>query len=466
MKLNLLPLYMKENSSFPANKETVLRLSHSLVHHWEIDRNNPVLLNLGSTAVPVLVEPVHEDKQAIFFCDSLLQSLAVPNQDLTLLSHFNKQSQTLTLGPVIAILTDAPAHDFAEDGPSFRSIHQFCEEFQQELSRLGGILYVCSLYDWKEGYVEGYSYQQDSWKKTALPYPNVVYNRIHIRKAEASTQFNDLKKDLQKRNIPIFNAQFFSKYDTSLILNKLPALKKYIPETNLLSKEVLEAMLNLFSTLYVKPIHGSQGRQIIQIRREEHAWKTSVSSGKEKGKIRFFSSFNKLWRWLSQLTKKRAYICQEGINFQQYHNRSLDFRILCHKDIRHQWKITSIVARCAQPEAFVANLYQGAEMISSKSVLQALVGEASAKQVEQQFKEISLQTAEALSSQMTGDLGELGIDMGIDIHGGLWIIEVNSKPSKNLDSATNKGRPSTKALLEYCLSLSFPHIKKGEQQDV
>lgn len=105
-------------------------------------------------------------------------------------------------------------------------------------------------------------------------------------------------------------------------------------------------------------------------------------------------------------------------------------------------------------------------MIPAKSVLQTLFGEELGKYVEQQFKEISLKTADALSSQITGDLGELGIDMGIDVHGGLWIIEVNSKPSKNLDSATNKIRPSTKALLEYCLSLSFPHIKKGEQQDV
>ncbi len=443
-----------------------MRVSHPLFHHWEIDRNKPVMLYLGSMAVPVLVEAVHDDKQAVSFSDNLIQSLVLPNQDLLLLSNFTIKSHTLTLGPVIAILTDIPANELAQDGPSFRSIHQFCEEFQQELSRLGGILYVCSLHDWKEDFVEGYYYQQESWKKISLPYPNVVYNRLHVRKAEASIQFKELKKNLQRRQIPIFNAQFFSKYDISTILMKHTELKKYIPETKLFSKEALEAMLTKFNTVYIKPIHGSQGRQIIQIRREEQAWKSSISSGKEKGKIHFFSSLNKLWNWLQRLTEKRAYICQEGINFQQYHNRSLDFRILCHKDIQQQWKITSIVARCAQPESFVANLYQGAEMIPAKSVLQTLFSEVLGKYVEQQFKEISLKTADALSSQITGDLGELGIDMGIDVHGGLWIIEVNSKPSKNLDSATNnKIRPSTKALLEYCLSLSFPHIKKGEQQD-
>lgn len=105
-------------------------------------------------------------------------------------------------------------------------------------------------------------------------------------------------------------------------------------------------------------------------------------------------------------------------------------------------------------------------MIPAKSVLQTLFGEHLGKSVEVQFKDISLQTAAALTSQIDGDIGELGIDMGIDVHGDLWIIEVNSKPSKNLDSAINKVRPSTKALLEYCLSLSFPHINKGEKQDV
>lgn len=465
MRINLLPLFIKENSSFPANKEPILRISTSLFHFWEIENNNPVMLQLGSMAVPVLVEAVHDDKQVISFSDSLTQTLMLPNQELTLLSFFEKQSRTLTLGPVIAILTDAPVFDL-DSGASFRSIHQFCQEFQQEIARIGGILYVVCLDDWMEGYVDGYSYQQDKWIKASLPYPNVVYNRLHLRKAEASNKFNELKKDLAQQNIPIFNTQFFSKYDISEMLQSDNILRNHVPETNLLSKETLELMVKKHHTLYIKPIHGSQGRQIIQLRKEENAWKTSISSGKEKGKIHFFSTIEKLWKWLQRFTQKRAYICQQGINFQQYHNCSLDFRILCHKDIRQNWKITSIVARCAQPDSFVANLFQGAEMIPAKSVLQTLFGEHLGKSVEVQFKDISLQTAAALTSQIDGDIGELGIDMGIDVHGDLWIIEVNSKPSKNLDSAINKVRPSTKALLEYCLSLSFPHINKGEKQDV
>ncbi|MDP4172180.1 MAG: YheC/YheD family protein, partial [Bacillota bacterium] len=78
------------------------------------------------------------------------------------------------------------------------------------------------------------------------------------------------------------------------------------------------------------------------------------------------------------------------------------------------------------------------------------------------MKELSVETASILSSKATGLIGELGVDIGIDSTGKLWIIEVNSKPSKNFEDSGQKIRPSAKSILTYCTMLAFKATTEQE----
>jgi glutathione synthase/RimK-type ligase-like ATP-grasp enzyme len=73
----------------------------------------------------------------------------------------------------------------------------------------------------------------------------------------------------------------------------------------------------------------------------------------------------------------------------------------------------------------------------------------------QHLKEIALEVANGIGMVSEGMYAELGIDLAIDQSGRPWIIEVNTKPSKNLDSApcSSPIRPSAKAIILYCLYL-------------
>ena len=64
-------------------------------------------------------------------------------------------------------------------------------------------------------------------------------------------------------------------------------------------------------------------------------------------------------------------------------------------------------------------------------------------------------TSVSMALEAEGLYGELGIDLAIDVHDQPWIIEVNTKPSKQTDmtSAPQTVRPSAKAIIEYCLTL-------------
>ncbi|MEM5596268.1 YheC/YheD family protein [Niallia circulans] len=178
-----------------------------------------------------------------------------------------------------------------------------------------------------------------------------------------------------------------------------------------------------------------------------------------------FHGRKKLWKWLERYSKRRSYICQQGIDFQKWQGRALDFRILCHKNYQGNWTITSTVARIAQKNAIVANLAQGAEMKPAKAVLNELLHTENAEQKLEELKILAIKIANLLNKNTDGYLGELGIDIGMDKQGHLWIIEVNSKPSKKLEEHIEKTRPSTKALLEYFITLSFSPCLKELSDD-
>jgi glutathione synthase/RimK-type ligase-like ATP-grasp enzyme len=142
----------------------------------------------------------------------------------------------------------------------------------------------------------------------------------------------------------------------------------------------------------------------------------------------------------------------------------MDFRVLCHKNLNNHWQVTSIVARVAAEDEFVSNIARGGRMLRPLNVLQTCLGYKKSIEVLALMKELALKTASTIGNSSTGITGELGIDIGLDQDGKLWIIEVNSKPSKNFEDGLGKIRPSAKALIQFCTILAFDSTIVKEDQ--
>lgn len=455
MNNTFLQLTLQEEASLSNHlKEYIINISPSLLHHWEIDLAKPVFLSIGQTVIPVTVQTTSIENKHLLVSSNLINIIKLSTLCSRFLAQFISKTQTICLGPIIAILTEI--QEVKEGKAPFRSLSALYKELSHEIAAMGGIVYVCGLQGFSTNFVSGYIIIDNKWMQMELPFPTVVYNRLHSRKLDSSLFFQEVRTKLEESNIPIFNAQFFSKYDIHLLLKKEPHIQKHLPETYPLTKKVLENMLEKYPSLYIKPIHGSQGRNIIQLTLFDGKYAASISTGKQKDKKRFFSNIDQLWKWMEPFSKKRAYLCQQGIDFVKMNQCPLDFRVLCHKNYYGEWRATSIVARVASHDAFVANLAQGAEIFQAKSVLKELFGKENTQQIIAQLKELAIETAAAINAHSTGHFGEMGIDVGVDADLNLWIIEANSKPSKNMEHNSSQTRPSTKALLEYFIRLSFP----------
>lgn len=453
VKTTLLP--MKEQKPFH-----YVQISDALQAQCHTSLTAKANFQCSSKTISARVSFIHDERPVILANQAFYQELYLPFTEIPIQVSYDHKTNTFSFGPIIAILTDVIQKK--KSVYSFGSIHEFCEEIASYSKQYGAFIYVAPLSKFQEEVVEGYFYEDGDWKQDRLPLPHVIHNRIHSRRFELSHKYKNFTEELTKQNIPIFNHRFLNKWEIQGILAENSHLQPYLPKTALIdSKGVLQTYLADFQHVFVKPIHGSQGRNILQIRQHPDFYEVKDSSHSENTLFRY-DLFGELFESLYVRFKKEPYIVQERIPVITYNNRPLDFRILCHKTGPHKWKITSAVARVSAENQFVSNIAKGGELYRLKTILLELFDSSTSYHIRKLLYEISLEAAHVISQQTIGDYAELGIDIAITADGKPWILEVNTKPSKNMDMTKSITiRPSAKAVADYCFFLSGYERKKG-----
>ncbi|AMX84472.1 alpha-L-glutamate ligase [Geobacillus subterraneus] len=347
----------------------------------------------------------------------------------------------------VAVLTEIKE---TSEQTSFRSIHRFCEELAQYGKERGLFFYVTSpsLYLQRTGY----QWIDGEWAKRDVPPADVVYNRLHSRQSEHSPLFAELLIRLAEEGGAMFNRRFLHKWEVYRLFERHEYLHPHLPKTALWSSEdVLESFLGAFPSVFLKPIHGSQGRGIFCLERSDGGIRLRHSTSASAA---IYSSTDTLASALRRRTKLPM-IVQQGLELRTLDGRPVDFRLLCHRVRNNHWRVTSAVARVAPPDQFVANLARGGELMAINAVLRKWHTASDAFHQKQLLKEIAIEAATVLAFEAEGLYGEFGIDLAIDVHGQPWIIEVNTKPSKQTETtaASQTVRPSAKAIIDYCLTL-------------
>ncbi|WP_449620491.1 YheC/YheD family endospore coat-associated protein [Robertmurraya sp. Marseille-Q9965] len=450
-----LPITIVPSKTFQDNLNTVY-LSNSLLNHWGLNPADQLKLCIGTKLLHVQVEARAIEKDILLVSEAFMSNLPLPIQEIRFMSQYDRGHRTLYLGPVFALVTEIQEQ---EHGPNFRSIHSFCEELHFTSNIGGGFFYVFHIKDFSNDAIDGYYYDNEEWKKDTFLLPNVIYNRIHSRILEASSFFKKKANEIEMQQIPLFNERFLSKWEVHNLLFAEEHLHPFLPDTQIFSFDALSLFLEKYNSVFIKPINGSQGRHIFRATLTDREIIVQSSSANEQDKRNTFDNLEEFFQWFEK-RKQTIFIVQKTIPLATFEGRQLDFRVLCHKNFQDSWKVTSIIARVSSKTQFVSNLAQGGEMMRPVIPLAELSDSKTARSQVTFMKELSLEVANVISQSTEGMVGELGIDIGVDENGRLFIIEVNSKPSKNAEEPKAKIRPSAKAIFEYGTALAFRQMKK------
>lgn len=429
-----------------------IKVSQQLLDFYRIKAHQPITLQCGQKKVTVSATPIKE-KEMIFYCSyRLLDELYLPNKEQTLCLFLDTHSYTLYLGPIIATVIQMKKGNLEN-----HLLRPFLEELSKYSETIHALFYVFSVTDWNEECVDGYVFQNNAWKKEKVPHPSVIYNRIHSRNYEQSKTLQQFFSSLHDANIPYFNDHFLNKWEVHQTLSTFEYLAPYLPETMLMNGlGTLTDLKERHSTIFIKPIHGSLGRDIYRIQqREEEDWTIDYSSfNGEVGQS--FSSLHSLYQSLRERLRKKRFLCQQGLELITFENRPVDFRVLCVRDVNGEWKVVSSVARVSNKDTFVSNLAKGGEIYKISEILKEHFSAPVAYQIQKAVIELAIECVNIITQETEGLYGELGVDLAVDNSGHPWIIEINTKPSKNLDKKTTKKvRPSSKAIIKFGFYLSL-----------
>ncbi|KEO84227.1 YheC/YheD family protein [Tumebacillus flagellatus] len=308
-----------------------------------------------------------------------------------------------------------------------------------------------------EAYLDARRNGRRVWRKTTLPYPTVVYNRVPDRKTEVQPAVRQAKKKLAERGIPLFNQHFFDKKQLAAWLSGEPETAGYLPKTEeIRDLHHLEQWMEQSTLLYVKPVDGKAGDGILQVTRSGSGWPYRVVAQQNGKRTRMFYKTRQeaaLAVW--GRVQGQEYLIQQGIDLASWRERKFDLRMLVQKNSTGAWKVTGVGARVADRDGITTHVPNGGEIARARTTLRAAFGSAKGDAILVKARETALVFARTLEQSVQregGLLGELSLDVGVDTAGELWFFEANAKPMK-FDEPSIRAK-SLMRLLRYCEFLS------------
>lgn len=437
-------------------------ISELIMKDQKIPKAQPITIQFGVHSHAVKVLP-NQKNQGLFIHPKLAQLLGIPLFSSKPM-HFNIQYMskltTIKIGPLISVLINKETPE--DMNKPFGVISSFCRELSEACYAIGAIVYFFtpSSIPLNGTFINGWILDGE-WKKKSLPLAEIIYNRLPTRQIENQAPVQRLFTQTAKNhNIFIFNERFLDKHDVFHTLQDDESIKHYLPESLLLEDfSTLKYMINKYNVVYVKPVQGSLGRGIFRITSLDIQKKFTLEKASSPSqKPLKFSTLTNLYRAFKSNLSHKQYQIQQGLSVIQVGRSPVDFRALVQKNSKGGWSITSIVARTAGNERFVANLARGGSIDTVTNTLPRtnLPQHLNTEDMLLALKRAAIAISEAIDRNIDAHFGELGVDLAIDVQGKVWLIEVNSKPSKNDNTPLreNKIRPSVRKVVSYAKYLT------------
>ncbi|AOZ93855.1 YheC/YheD family protein [Paenibacillus crassostreae] len=433
-----------------------IMLGERLIKKWKIPTDRPLQLVFGSfkQEITIISVPKHSGLRI----STVLSRQMGLSSRAVLRIKYHAASRRLSLGPLIGVMISRD-HPNKPDNP-FGSISLFCHELVDACQKQGAYVYFFTPQHItaNSNSIQGWTYDE-GWRLTQMPIADVVNNRLTSRKLENNPSVQHFMKEVKSLyGGHFFNERFLDKTEVFEELRKESQLHRFLPESHLLNGyNILKKMCNHYPVVFLKPVRGSLGKGIIRISKQPDGTfqtLTTTMSGPQK---KIYSTLPKLFDNISGKMKSTRYQIQQGLSLINHKNHPVDFRALVQKNNTGQWSVTSIVARIAGGNHFVSNLARGGSLSPvNEAVMKTSMPIVSKKAANVNLRLAALQIAKGLDNAIPAHFGELGIDLAMDKSGRIWLLEVNSKPSKNDNTALNENkiRPSVKQLIHYCCYLS------------
>ncbi len=413
-------------NSQKTSANTVL-ISKNIADQYDIKDNQQISIIVASMRKDYTAKIVSSTKlkDSLFFAPNTLRKLY-----LTSGRRYGARidDKEIKLGPVVGIMSDV----YGENGKPFGAQSFFIRQLISSGRRLGQICFGFSPYgiNWNNKTISGYTIGSQEWVKNVFPLPDVIYPRERAYSSSARR----IRNRLESQGAKLINPSLIGKWQTYKILSKNPHLVPYIPDTRLITSfKQIESMVKKYQAVYLKPVNGSQGKNIVKVTKKRgslgYDYQYVLNNKVFRGSA---SNLQQLRRYLSRIMGNRTYIVQKQINLIRSGGSILDVRILVQKDNSGQWGITGMAGRVGRKGAITSNISSGGHGRKVRDVLKRnFDDDEKVEEIIEKIRKIAVESAKTLEETI-GKAGEMGIDIGVDQKGEVWFIEANLRPARQV----------------------------------
>ena len=270
----------------------------------------------------------------------------------------------------------------------------------------------------QEGTVLGKMYENGDWVEKKVRLPDVIYNESQSN----SKRSQEIVDQLRER-IPFTSHSIGDKVTVYEKVQKGRLFAPYlIPYKEVRKSSQVLAFLNKHPKTIFKPVWGHQGNGIAYLQKKG-SW--YLVSDRERS---FTCKEGELLTYLEQrLAEGGVHLVQKFIASKTKNGSAYDFRLHVQKNGEGKWVLTTIYPRVAPHGSVVANISNGGYTSTFHTFLQQEFGEQYFD-VKRMLERFAVLFAGHMDAVYRESFDELGIDVGLDENGKIWLFEVNWKP--------------------------------------
>lgn len=394
---------------------TEVWISRRVARHLGVGRTQRIELCFGRCEMDVQVRVLRRTQRSLMWIPpTVSRNLHLPQQiRLHWRSTRQRGRRRLEMGPVVGVLgrnLTAPYRRMLE-GARAEGVYAY--------------LFTPERVDWSRNIVHGIVPARRGWRRVTAPLPDVVFDR-----AMGPTPNGAFWQLLQEREIAVFNEDFGDKWDVHRRLERVEGIRRHLPETYHISRaEQAVERIRQWGAAYMKSSTEHMGAAIVRIRR--------AASGRYQVRTThagdsLVDESGLLYR-CRELLQQGIDLLQREINLARVDGGIVDIRSLVVRNGAGEWQVGALNARVGRPGTIVSNLHGGGRLMHVRSLLHRIYSKRPAK-VQRKIQSM-LRLSRRVARAMAGTdarVADMGVDIGIDRKGRLWIIEVNPKPGRGV----------------------------------
>ncbi len=304
--------------------------------------------------------------------------------------------------------------------------------------------------NWDERNTYGFFFnsKEKEWNSGTFPIPSFIYdrcfytNRNHYNKYH--TYVDRIRKD---KSIMFLNTPLSGKWQMHQLLSKHKEIESYLPRTELYSdfNQIIDWFYDC-DTLFLKPTNGTHGLGIFRIRKkQEEAYIIQGRTSPKRPPIHKTLNKNSLHLYINSLLQNKRYILQQALDLTTHEGDVFDIRVLVQKERSEDWKTTGSAVRLGLNGSITSNLHSGGKAMNLIPFLQKEYPTDTAQSIQSQIEYIVNRLPHFIEAYH-GRLCEIGLDLGVDRSGKVWLLEANSKPGRRVFDLTNSTKSKLKSI--------------------